>query len=124
MNFGDDLATIPIDNSENHYVLMFDLTPMQDATENSHYPELVGESMTLELNFSFPLEHFSELVVLGERMYRVAVDKFCVVGKNLKWIVFFSSKEPTVSHNSIIGTVVLLPWLCSTLDNDTFANTK
>ena len=43
MNFQDDIPSIPIDDFKDHYVLVFDLTSMQDATENCHYPELVGE---------------------------------------------------------------------------------
>ena len=67
---------------------------MQDATENCHYPELVGEPPRLELNFTFPLEHVTELLVLGERMSLVANDKFGVVGrKHLKRIMFLSSKK-------------------------------
>ena len=57
MNFQDDIPSIPIDNFKDHYVLVFDLTSLQDATENCHYPELVGEPLGLELNFTFPLEH-------------------------------------------------------------------
>ena len=83
MNFQDDIPSIPIDNFKDHYILVFDLTAMQDATENCHYPELVGEPLRLELNFIFPLEHVTELIVLGERMSSVAVDKFGVVGKNI-----------------------------------------
>ena len=83
MNFQDDIPSIPIDNSKDQYVLVFDLTSMQDATENCHYPELVGEPFKLQLNFSFPLEHVTELTVFGERMSSVAVDKFGVVGKNI-----------------------------------------
>ena len=83
MNFQDDITSIPIDNSKDHYVLVFDLTSMQHATENFHYPELVGEPLRLELNFTFPLEHVTELIVLGERMSSVAVDKFGVVGKSI-----------------------------------------
>ena len=83
MNFQDDIPSIPIDNFKDHYVLVFDLTSIQDATENRHYPELVGEPLKLELNFTFPLEHVTELIVLGERMSSVAVDEFGVVGKNI-----------------------------------------
>ena len=83
MNFQDDIASIPIDNFKDHYVLVFVLTRMKDATENCHSPELVGEPLRLELNFTFPLEHVFELIVLGERMSSVAVDKFGVVGKNI-----------------------------------------
>ena len=41
MNFQDDIPSIPIDDFKDQYVLVFDLTSMQDATENCHYPELV-----------------------------------------------------------------------------------
>ena len=54
MNFQDNSPSIPIDNFNEHYVLVFDLTSMQDATENCHYPELVGEPLRLELNFNSP----------------------------------------------------------------------
>ena len=57
MNFQDDIRSIPIDNFKDHYVLVFDLTSMQDATENCHYPESVGDSLRIELNFTFPPEH-------------------------------------------------------------------
>ena len=83
MNFQDDIPSNTIDNFKDHYVLVFDLTLMQDATENCHYPELVGEPLRLELNFTFPLEHVTELIVLGERMSSTAVDKFGVVGKTI-----------------------------------------
>ena len=74
MNFQDDIPSIPIDDFKDHYVLVFDLTSMQDATENCRYPELVGEPLRLELNFTNPLENVTELIVLGERMSSVAVD--------------------------------------------------
>ena len=110
MNFQGDIPSIPIDNFKDHYVLVFDLSSMQDATEICHYPELVGEPLRLELNFTFPLEHVTELIVLGERMSSVAVDKFGVVGKkHLKKTMFLSNKQSTVSHYSSIGTEALFP---------------
>ena len=83
MNFQDDIPSIALDNFKNHYVLVFDLTSMRDATEKCHYPELVREPLRLELNFTFPLEHVTELIVLAERMSSVAVEKFGVVVKNI-----------------------------------------
>ena len=83
MNFQDEIPSIPIDDFKDHYVLVFDLTSMQDATENCHYPELVGEPLRLELFFTHLLENVTELNVLGERLSSVAVDKFGVVGKNV-----------------------------------------
>ena len=123
MNFQDDVPSIPNDNFKDQYVLVFDLTSMQDATENCHYQELVGEPLSLELNFTFPLEHFTELIVLGERMSSVAVDTFGVVGKK-------TSKMDIASLQQIIKRMPLLKYLyrgsfppdyVQTLDNDTFA---
>ena len=83
MNFQDDIPSIPIDDFKDHYVPVFDLTSIQDATEKCPYPELVGEPLRLELNFTQSLGNVTELIVLGERMSSVAVDKFGVVGKNV-----------------------------------------
>ena len=83
MSFQDDIPSIPIDDFKDHYVLVFDLTSMQDATENCHYPELDGDSLRLELNFTHPPENVTELIVLGERMSSLAVNKFGVIGKNV-----------------------------------------
>ena len=83
MNFQDNNPSSPADNFKEHYVLVFDLTSMQDATEHCHYPELTGEPLRLELHFSSLLEDVTEVIVLGERMSSVAVDKFGVVGKNV-----------------------------------------
>ena len=83
MNFQDDIASLPVDKFKDLYVLVFDLTSMQDATEHCHYPELIGEPLRLELYFSTPLETATEVIVSGERMSCVAVDKFGVVEKNL-----------------------------------------
>ena len=75
---------IRIDNFENYHVLVYDLFSKQDATEICHYPELVGGPLKLELKFTHPLEHVTELNVLEKRMPSVAVDKFCVVAKKSK----------------------------------------
>ena len=83
MNFQGDFLSFPVDNFKDHFVLVFDLTSMQDATEHCHYPELIGEPLRLELYFSSPLENVTEVIVLGELMSSVAVDYFGVVGKNL-----------------------------------------
>ena len=83
-NLQDDFPSVSIDNFKDHLVLVFDLTSIQDATENCHYPELAGVALRLELNFIFPLEQVTEFIVLGERMFSVAVDEFGVVGEKTK----------------------------------------
>ena len=82
INFQDFIPSIPVDKFQDHYVIVLDLTSMQDTTEHCQYPELIGEPLRLELYFSSPLENVAEVIVLGERMSCVAVDKFGVVGKN------------------------------------------
>ena len=56
---------------------------MQDATEHCHHPELTGEPQRLELYFSSSLENVTEVIVLGEHMSCVALNKLGVVGKKL-----------------------------------------
>ena len=66
---------------------------MQDAAENCQCPDLVGKPLKLELNFTYPLEHITELIVLEERMFSVAVNKFCICwNEYLKRIMLLSSK--------------------------------
>ena len=110
MNFQDDIPSIPIDDFRDHYVLVFDLTSRQDAIEDCHYPELVGEPTSFELTFTNPLENVTELIVLGEAMSSVAVGKFDVVGKNVqKWIILHCNKLSIVSFCSNFGTSVRFP---------------
>ena len=122
MNFQDEFLPIPVDIFKDHFVLLLDLTSMQDATENFHYLELVREPLKLELNFKFPPEHVTELIVLDERMSSFAVDKFGFVGK--------ISEMDNVSLQQIFNRIPLLKYqyrgsfpsdYVETLDNDTFA---
>ena len=108
MNFQDDIPSIPIDDFKDHFVLVFDLTSIQDATENCHYSELFGEPLRLELNFTFPLEHVTELIVLEERMSSVAIDKFGVVGKNIQNGCFYPA-----NNQPYPTTQVSVPWFFS-----------
>ena len=76
LNFQDDNPSVPTDFLNEHHVLGFDLTSMQDVTENFRYPKLVGKPLRLEPKFYFSSRtHCTELIVLGERMSSVAVDK-------------------------------------------------
>ena len=87
---------------------------MQNASVNCHYldPQLVREPPRLELNFTFPLEHVTELIALGDRLSSVAVDKFGIVGKTIQnaWCFPPTNYElyPTTQVSSI-GTLVLFP---------------
>ena len=79
MNIQDDIPPISIDPFTDHYVIVCDLTSMQGASEKSLYPELVGGHLSSELNFTFPQEHVTEIIVLGERKPSVAVNTLVLV---------------------------------------------
>ena len=113
MNFQDGIPSIPFDNFKHHYVLLIDLTSRKDADENCHYPELVGEPLRLEPNFTFPPEQVTEVTVLGERTSLVAVEKFCNVRKII-WNGYCFSPANSQSYPT---TQVSVPcfnsfWLC------------
>ena len=77
-----DYLSIPIGFFENHFVLLFVLTSKQDGTGSCPCLNLVGELLRLEINNTHTPELVTELVVLGERMSSVAVDRFGNVAKN------------------------------------------
>ena len=81
--FNEDFPALPMEDFQNHYILVFDLTSLQDAAEHLHYPELSGESLRLEMFFQFPLEQVTEVIVLGERLSNVQIEKFGTVAKNV-----------------------------------------
>ena len=83
MQFNEDFPALPMEDFQNHYILVFDLTSLQDAAEHLHYPELSGESLRLEMFFQFPLEQVTELIFLGERLSNIQIDKFRTVAQNV-----------------------------------------
>ena len=79
----EDFPAPPMGDFQNHYILVFDLTSLQDAAEQLHYPELSGESLRLEIIFQFPLEQLTKVIVLGQRLSNIQIDKFGTVAKNV-----------------------------------------
>ena len=82
MDYQDDIPSSSTNTFKDYYVQESDMTSMQDATENCHYPKIIGKSLSLELNFTFSIESATDLDALVERMSPVAVDKIDV-GKNI-----------------------------------------
>ena len=72
-----------MEDFRDHYILVFDLTSLQDAAEQLHYPDHSGESLRLEKFFQFPLEQVTEETVLGERLTTGRIDKFKTFAQNL-----------------------------------------
>ena len=83
MQFNEDFPALPIEDFQNHYILVFDLTSLQDAAEQLHYAELSGEKLRLEMFFLFPLEQVTEVIVLGERLSNIQIDIIRTVAKNV-----------------------------------------
>ena len=67
-NFPDDIPSNPIEYFKDDYVLAFDLISQQVVTKKCHYPEKVGRPLSLGLSFAYPLEHATDLNVLGQRI--------------------------------------------------------
>ena len=42
MQFNEEFPALPIRNFQNHYILIFDMTSLQNAAEQLHYPEFSG----------------------------------------------------------------------------------
>ena len=83
MNFNGEIPALPIDFFTDHYVLVFNLTSLQDAGEKVLYRELSGERFCLEMFFERPLTNVTELIVLGDRIPTVKIDQFGTVAKNV-----------------------------------------
>ena len=82
MQFNKNFPVLPMEEFQNHSILFFDLTSLQDAAEQLHYPELSGESLRFEMFFQFPLEQVTEVIVLGERLSNIQIEKFGTIAKN------------------------------------------
>ena len=68
MNFQNYIASIPLDNSNDHFILVFDITSIQYAIESLQYSKVVGEPLRLGLIYTFLLKHGTELTVLRKRL--------------------------------------------------------
>ena len=83
MQFNEDFPALPMEDFQNLYILVLDLTSLQDAAEQLLYPELSGESLRLEMFFQFPLEQLTEVIILGEILSNIQNDNFGTVAENV-----------------------------------------
>ena len=97
MQFNEDFPALPMEDFQNHYILVFDLTSLQDAAEQLHYPELSGESLRLKMFFKFPLEQVMEVIILGERISNIQIDKSGTVTKMFSFFEFSCSFKNVVN---------------------------
>lgn len=82
LKFEEDGPNIPLSDYENHFVLVFDLTSTQESNVLLYYPDVVGGSLRLEMYFERNLTETIEVIVLGERLSTIFIDKGGSVVKN------------------------------------------
>ena len=109
MNFQDDIPSIPIDDSKDHYVLVFDLTSMQDATENCHYPEFVGEPLRLAVNLHILSKTLLNSLHWVNECRRLQLTSCCWWKDCVKWINLVCKKSSVVTFCSNFGTLARSP---------------
>lgn len=82
MKFNDETPGLPLVHFNEHFILVFDLTSLQDAGDQIFYPEIIGGSLRLEMYFENALEKPIEIMVLGERLSTIYIDRAGSVVKN------------------------------------------
>ena len=88
--FNKNFPARSMEDIQNYYILVFDLTSLQDAAEQLPYPELSDESLRLEVFFQFLLKQETEVIVLGERLSKIQIDNLGIVAKNVYFLFEFS----------------------------------
>lgn len=82
MKLNEETPTLPFTDYDNHFIMVFDLTSLQDAGDQIYYPEVIGGSLRLELYFDKALEKATEIIVEGERLSTIHIDRTGTVAKN------------------------------------------
>ena len=82
LHFDRDGPLINLSNYNNHFFMVFDLTSTQESQSEVYYPEVVGSSLKLELNFTAALADTYELLVFGEKLTTLLIDQSGKVIKN------------------------------------------
>ena len=75
LKFDTDGPNIPPEDYDNHYILVFDLTATQEAQVQMYFSDIVGTSIRLELSFREALPTAIEVLMLGETLSTICIDK-------------------------------------------------
>ena len=73
---------ISLSDFPHHYIMVFDLTSTQEATQDFIHPELTNSSLSVELKFGAALPRNIEILFLGEKCSTVYIDSSRNVSKN------------------------------------------
>ena len=99
MQFNEEFLALPMEDFQNHYILVFDLTSPQDAAEQLHYSELSsGKACCFAMFFQFPLEQVMERPSnMEERLSNIRFNKFGTVAKKVYFFEFSGFYEIIVT---------------------------
>ena len=116
MQFKEDFPALPMEDFQNHYILAFDFTSLQNAAEQLQYPELSGERLGLELIFQFPLEYVTEVIVLGKdyQMFKLTNSEQSLT--SFSFFEFLGSYNNVVSVLGLFIFISLYYLFCSSSD--------
>ena len=92
MKFRDDNPSIPSYNFKDHYVLVLNLTLLQDATQLCHYSELVRKPLRMELFFSSPLGNVTKSLYWVSVYLLMQSTSWCCGKESLKWLIFLLNR--------------------------------
>ena len=73
---------ISLANYHNHYIMAFDLTSTQEASNDFIHPELTNCTISVDLKFDAPLGENVELLFMGERASTVYMRSDRKIAKN------------------------------------------
>ena len=73
LKFKEDGPNVKLEDYQNHYLLFFDLTSMQESNVELYYPDIVASGLRLELYFSDNLKETVELMITGEKLSTVLI---------------------------------------------------
>jgi len=82
LHFQNDGPSVKLRHFANHFYMVFDLTTPGESNTEVIYPETVGGSLKLELQFSANVNPSLEVLVFGEKLTSLHIDK---TGKVIKY---------------------------------------
>ena len=86
---------IPMQEYDNHYILVFDMTSTLEASHEFIHPELTNSTIGIELSFTDNLTNPVELFLLGEKASTIFIDSVRNISKNVVngWRATFQSDQ-------------------------------
>ena len=73
---------ISLTDYPNHFIMVFDLTSIQQASHDFIHPEMANYSISVEFKFSVALPNNIEIFIIGEKASTIFVDSARRVSKN------------------------------------------